>query len=72
MCGFFLSQCPTGEVAVQKRHRQLESDGCSKPTGLQVAGEEDFTYDSLLLLSVIFRLDVAETVFVVFVSFALF
>jgi Group XII secretory phospholipase A2 precursor (PLA2G12) len=37
-------ECPAGETAVQKRDKQVESNGCSKPDFLAIDGEEDFTY----------------------------
>lgn len=36
-------QCPAGQVAVQHRTRVPESNGCSKPAGISIGGEEDFT-----------------------------
>lgn len=37
-------KCPAGHVPVQHAAKQLESNGCSKPAGISIAGEEDFTY----------------------------
>jgi hypothetical protein len=35
--------CPSGQLAVQEFKRP-QSNGCSKPAGLDVPGEEDFTW----------------------------
>jgi hypothetical protein len=32
--------CPEGQIAMQKLDRPLESNGCSKPEGIEVKGEE--------------------------------
>lgn len=37
-------QCPSGQVAVQHNTRMPESNGCSKPAGISLLGEEDFTF----------------------------
>lgn len=36
--------CPRGQTAVQRFGFELESNGCSKPSFIQVDGEEDFTH----------------------------
>ena len=42
--GHLAIECGSNEVKVQKPHVPPESNGCSKPEFIQVAGEEDFTY----------------------------
>jgi secretory phospholipase A2 len=37
-------ECRGGKIAVQKEGKRPESNGCSKPNGIEVSGEEDFTY----------------------------
>ena len=38
------TMCPSGHVPAQVANKRAESNGCSKPKGIQVNGEEDFTY----------------------------
>lgn len=37
-------ECSSNEIFVQVIDKRLESNGCSKPSFIQVKGEEDFTY----------------------------
>lgn len=36
--------CPAGQIAVQNAKRTPESNACSKPAGISIGGEEDYTY----------------------------
>ena len=36
--------CSSSQKKAQKKGVDIESNGCSKPAGLQISGEEDFTF----------------------------